>query len=510
MNFKLSIAIAFLSILSFQVHGQDEGDDLFNTTQVISVNISFYTDDFWDVLVDEYETDQDYLIANVELVDVLGTTTLDSVGVRLKGNSSYSHPGNKKSFKLDFNRFTADDGQNYHGVKKLNFSNGFKDPSFMREKSFLDVCQQAGVLAPRANYADVYMNGTHWGFYTVIEQIDDQFLDRFIENDDGNLFKAGDNFGFGSDNGADLVFYGNSQSDYEDRYELKTNEDINDWSDLIEFIDFLNNSPDDIFELDIENQIDFIPLLRSMVLDNMFSNLDAYIGSARNYYIYNNTDADQWEWIKWDANETYGMYGGMGLDLEELALNYHDIDRPLVERIFDNASLYEMYLDEYCDILVNYFSNDHIDPMLDEYFELIDDYVLADDNKMYSYQNFVDNIEEDIFVGGGMGGGNAFGLKSFISNKSSFLENELSCPTSVDEYDFSDRILYPNPARDEVMIQYLPGRRTIVSFYNSNGKLVLNEELFNSRIHVASLNPGLYLVVIQEGDNQYIQRLILE
>ena len=42
------------------------------------------------------------------------------------------------------------------------------------------------------------------------EQIDDQFLDWRILDDDGNLFKAGDNFGGGMGGGnaaADLVDY---------------------------------------------------------------------------------------------------------------------------------------------------------------------------------------------------------------------------------------------------------------------------------------------------------------
>ena len=53
------------------------------------------------------------------------------------------HPGDKKSFKIDFNKFIS--GQNYDGLKKLNFSNGFKDPTCMREKLFFDVCRQVGV-----------------------------------------------------------------------------------------------------------------------------------------------------------------------------------------------------------------------------------------------------------------------------------------------------------------------------------------------------------------------------
>ena len=98
-----------------------------------------------------------------------------------------NHPGNKKPFKVDFNRFIS--GQAYDLLKKLNFNNGFKDPT-LPGKGFLDLCEDAGVLAPRATFAEVRYNGEAWGFYTVVEQIDDQFLDRSIGDDDGMLFKA--------------------------------------------------------------------------------------------------------------------------------------------------------------------------------------------------------------------------------------------------------------------------------------------------------------------------------
>lgn len=46
--------------------------------------------------------------------------------------------------------------------------------------------------------------------------------------------------------------------------------------------------------------------MKSLVLDNLFSNLDSYTNSARNYYIYHNPVNGLWEWIKWDCNEAFG------------------------------------------------------------------------------------------------------------------------------------------------------------------------------------------------------------
>ena len=259
-----SVLTAFLALcFCDNSHAQIDGDNIFSVDQIISIDLAFPQDDFWGDLQTHYAADEnEYIPAMLTLTDVSGTHIMDSVGVRLKGNSSYSHPGVKKSFKIDFNKYIS--GQNYDGLKKLNFSNGFKDPTCMREKLFFDACKDAGVPAPRTSFANVTFNGEAWGFYTVVEQIDDQFLDWAIEEDSGNLFKAGDNFGGGGPGGggggnntaADLADYGTDPAVYADRYELKTNEDVNDWSDLISFIDFINNTDLDAFAAGIDFRMD--------------------------------------------------------------------------------------------------------------------------------------------------------------------------------------------------------------------------------------------------------------
>ena len=79
-------------------------------------------------------------------------------------------------------------------------------------------------------------------------------------------------------------------------------------------------------------------LLKSIALDNLFGNLDTYTGSARNYYIYHNLTTQKWEWIKWDGNESFGSYSNGVNNMTSLDLDYHNSDRPLIERIFDNET----------------------------------------------------------------------------------------------------------------------------------------------------------------------------
>lgn len=281
MNFLRALLIFLLPSLTF---AQDPGDQIFSENQVLTIDLQFSQPGFWDSLVLNYDTET-YMKASVTITDNLGDTSYSEIGIRLKGNSSYGHPGEKKSFKIDFNRYI--DTFEYDGIKKLNFNNCFKDPTFMREKIYYDICKSENINAPRINYANVYMNDIFWGFYTVVEQVDDEFLKTHFDDKSENLFKAGDAFGMGGPSDeADLKYYGTDQLDYDGKYTLENNTDENNWSDLITLVDFINNSSDEVFVAELSEHVNVEQLMKSFALGNLFANLDSYLNSARNYYIY--------------------------------------------------------------------------------------------------------------------------------------------------------------------------------------------------------------------------------
>lgn len=493
-----NLLFCFFLLSSLSLIAQIEGDAVFAEDQIITVELEFSQPGFFDSLLLNYET-ADYMKADLTLTDNTGTTVLNEVGVRLKGNSTFNHPNNKKAFKIDINEYVS--GQNYDGLKKLNFSNGFKDPTLLREKIFFDAARAAGAPAPRANFANVYFNGELWGFYTVVEQIDDQFLDWRILDDDGNLFKAGDNFGGGPQGGgnaADLQWYGTDQEEYAERYELKSNEDENDWSDLIDLIDYIDNSSQADFTAEFDTRFEAEEHLTSAALDNIFSNLDSYTGSARNYYLYHNLTTDKWEWIKWDANETFGSYGGGGPggggqnNMTTLEIDYRDDNRPLLDKVFNSPELFARYQNAMCVILNNHFSPEMLNPKIDALRDLVQSSVYADNNKQYSNADFDNNIENNITTGGGPGGGGTtYGLKSFISARYNFLTSEADCTTAVQNAEFFNVKLSPNPTSD--ILQFAEGLTEVV-VYNVFGQEVLQQKERAVNITVSDLTAGSYIL----------------
>ncbi|GAI06446.1 unnamed protein product, partial [marine sediment metagenome] len=73
---------------------------------------------------------------------------------------------------------------------QLNFNNGFSDPTLIRECLAYELFEQIGIPTPRASFVDLWINDTHLGVYTQVEQIDKTFLRRhFPNNANGNLYK---------------------------------------------------------------------------------------------------------------------------------------------------------------------------------------------------------------------------------------------------------------------------------------------------------------------------------
>jgi hypothetical protein len=357
------------------------------------------------------------------------------------------------------------------------------------------------------------MNGQLWGFYTVVEQIDDQFLDRWIGDDNGNLFVAGDNFQQGGGTEADLKWYGSDQTLYYDRYELKTNEAANDWNDLLDLIDLLNNSSDAVLTTDLPSRWEWDQLCRSFALDNLFANLDSYINSSRNYYIYHNSTTDRWEWIKWDANEAFGQYSGGQQNLVQLSPTYAATNRPLAQRMMNITALRDDYLTQYCQVL-DHFTNAEMDPAIDSLKVLIQASVYADPNKMYTNALFDQNITQDVTLGGGPGGGTCYGLKSFINTRRQYLTGALDCAlyTSVDEPALLPaRItVYPNPSSGVVRFggaSFGSGARMEV--LDAAGR-VLRDGLFTPVLDLSGLASGTYLLRVVDGETVWQGRLVRE
>lgn len=296
----------------------DSTDILFAADPVRNYSIVFH-DSAWRTLLQSFwEKDSGYLPAR--FTD--GVLVLDSVGVRYKGNSSFTLAGNnpKKPLKIKFNEFR---NQTYYGIKTLNFSNGIGDPTLLREKIGYDIARKLGP-APRANFATISLDGQPLGLYTQVEQADKTFLKRWFTDAKGNLFKAGDDGASLASLGTDPALYANSGD-----YELKTNESEADWTGFARFVDFLNTPTDETFCAERSRFLDDENLAKFLAFNAVLSSFDSYNGSGRNWYAYQVDSVGAMRMIPWDLNQAFGAYGGAS---SALSIRVDTVQAPMATR----------------------------------------------------------------------------------------------------------------------------------------------------------------------------------
>lgn len=473
------------------------GDSIFNIPAIHTLHLTFPYPDFYDSLIATNTTDVYLKVA----VDFNGESYQD-VGIKVKGNSSFNNPSQKKSFKLDFNEYVA--GQDIHGLKKLNFNNSFKDPSFMREKLANDFLRAHGAPAPRVTYCNVYMNGELWGLYTIVENIDDEFCKRWFNSNDGNLFQ-GDPHG-------DLKWLGNAQANYTPNYDLENNNTTNDWSDLIQLINVINNTGMNNLYPALDSVFNTQNFVKQWATLNLFSSLDSYIGSGHNYYIYHDTITDKFEWIGWDMNETFGTFK---MNLTSAQLQALDVDymntptaKPLTNNMLLNPTYQNLYHQAYCELYTD-FNLAYFSPQIDSLYNAIQSSVYADPKKFYSNADFNTNINTDV-ISTGPQTMTIFGLKSFISTRNTTAQTSLTshnvvCTSAIYDATNPQVVFYPNPTSDKLTL--IENSITAKSYriFSITGELLSFGTIQNDEIDMQLFDAGIYLLEVV-GENQQIYR----
>ena len=339
--------------------------------------------------------------------------TLDDVGFRTKGSSSLqavaNTDSNRYSFKVDMNYYV--DGQKLLGMKKINLNNNYKDPSYMRERLSYDMMRSLDIPTPKLSYVNLYINGSLHGLYTLVEQVDSEFLEEHFNNSEGDLYKP-------DGTGSDLLWLGTDFSAYSG-VELKTNEDSSDNTAFINMVDELNNGSD------LESVIDVDEVLRYVAVNTVLSNLDSYQGTlAHNYYLYEQDGL--FTIIPWDFNESFGSFRMDCRNSNTMITLYIDeptsgtlADRPLIAKLLEYEAYKNTYHGYIQDLIDGVMNPDTIASTIEDTKNLISEHVANDPTAFYSYSEFEtslgDTMVDDIF-----------GLQGFANDRTENMSEQLA------------------------------------------------------------------------------------
>jgi spore coat protein CotH len=353
--------------------------------------------------------------------------------VKYKGNSTYKANQTKNPWHIELDTYKS---QDYQGFKDIKLSNVAKDPSFLREVLSYEVARKY-MVAPRSNYAVVYVNGSQIGLYSNSEAISKTFVKLHLSSNTETFIKCNPPAGAGpgTTDYPNLVYEGTDSADYYAGYELKSD---HGWNDLIAFTDTLKNHV-----AAIEEFLNVDQTLWMHAFNNGLVNLDSYSGGfAQNYYLYR-MENGQFYPVVWDMNESFGQFSMTGtISLTNTTskaqmthlLHSNDASWPLIQKLLSVPMYKRMYLAHLKTIITeNFTSNSGVNASLfynraQALYSLIDNAVSLDPNKLTTYAQFQSNITNDVSSGGGggpggggPGGSSSPGLKNLMDARATYL-----------------------------------------------------------------------------------------
>jgi len=379
-----------------------QAQDLYNQNVIQKIEINF-TQSNWDYLMDTAKAGSEgYLMANwVKVNGVL----FDSVGVKYKGNSSYSASRVKNPLHIALDEYID---QKYNGFTDIKLGNGFSDPSNLREVLAYDLLRNY-MHAPRANFAQVIINGSYIGLFSNPEAINEKFCGDHFYSSKNPLVKCNPKNVDGSPMGnkPNLKYISADSAAYENYYEIKSKYGWNALRDLCNTV--TNDASNLSRDMDVDRAIWMLAFNDAVV------NLDAYSGAfAQNYYEYRD-NTNHFNSIIWDLNMSFGGFsmlsgsGGSGAlnvtQMQQLTpLANNSTSWPLIYDILNNPTYKRMYLAH-----LKTFSNEMLASGLyaskaASMMATIDTAVFSDPNKFYSYSQFQNCMSTSVSGGGGPGG----------------------------------------------------------------------------------------------------------
>ncbi|HEX2959544.1 MAG TPA: CotH kinase family protein [Chitinispirillaceae bacterium] len=284
---------------------------VFDPTKIHSYNFTVAPSD--SVFMERNALKEQYVPADFAFND----SVIGKVGLRFKGSQYYllkqcfdstgrltdSSECLKVSLKVKFDKFN--DSLRFYSLKRLNLHGMSDVSSKMSEMISYRIFREMGVYASKTAYIKVFINGTFWGVFLAVEELDGRFTkSRWPEAGDGNLYKE---------------LWPSYHTDVEIRKSLETNDKPEDSADVKNMWNFCRKYIPQLtagnFKSSTRQYMDIDYWLRYITVDRAVHSADGimtwYLDTAtgwcgnHNFYIYENQGAQKKFWfIPWDLPAT--------------------------------------------------------------------------------------------------------------------------------------------------------------------------------------------------------------
>ena len=436
-------SLAFLLTVSFSAQVltlfdpqtlYDEDGGLFEPTVVRELHINFENDDYHNILTESFFNNPSMRIpASV----TFNGATLDSVGVRYKGNSTFCLPYQQNNVKvpynLDMNHWIS--GQKLMDYNKIKLANAWLDPTYCKEYIASRIYRKY-LPTPEINLIALHSQGNYTGLYVNTESINKQFLQKHFGENEGVLFKcdgAGvfcDENGNGTEGGTpSLAHLGSDSTSYYDSYTIKSE---HGWEELMNLISTIEFNPEVI-----EDVINMDRVMWAMAVNTVTNNLDTYNGYyVHNYYLYQDLEG-RFQMTPWDLDNSF-VGAILGWSFSSPNDLYHfdpfwggwdNADyRPLTDLIYNNPVYRKQFIAHIRTIMEESMNQDEIAQEIGSLQDIASSFASNDSNGLFSMEYFTSNVQEAIWLNWGFAG-----ILSTIEERMAFLSShaEINVPAPI-------------------------------------------------------------------------------
>lgn len=304
-------ALALTSCAATAASGEESSSatevTLWDSTEVHTISVDF-DDAEYDAMIQTYlDTEEKEWIAASVTIDGV---TYDSVGLKLKGNSSLRGLSTDTDAELSSDNpedlpwvIRLDkyvDGQNHDGSTELVVRGNSSETS-LNEALALELLDEAGLAAEQATAVRFSAAGSDESLRLVVENPEDGWMTR--ELGAGLLYKA--------ETGGDYSYRGDDPELYTNVFDQEGGDD--DLTPLIDFLQWLNESTDAEFASELEDRLDVDAFATYLAFQDLVDNADDIDGPGNNAYLYYEPDTEQMTVVNWDLNLAFGASpGGAG------------------------------------------------------------------------------------------------------------------------------------------------------------------------------------------------------
>ncbi len=292
-------------------------------------------------------------------VDGRGAHIRYLVGIRNRGGSSRIGPPN--NYRVNF----AHD-QPWDEAIALNLNSLYIESEIMGHAMY----RLAGLPTVNAVPVRMRVNGVDVTdpsvpgmstAYSQIEVIDSHFPNRHFADDAGGNLYRGELVGTES---SDLRYEGPDADAYRDTYTKVTNDDVDDWSDLIQLTNVLNNAPDALFLEQVSQVIDIEQWMHFLALDALMGNRETGLsmGIGDNFWLYRGEIDRRFKLIPQDLDTLMGV----GRTAQPNRSIFAYTATAGLQRLLSHPDTVPLYYQAFLDLIDQVFNPQTLDPLMDQ------------------------------------------------------------------------------------------------------------------------------------------------